>query len=118
MSVPIGSLTRERRAEILGFYGEAFGWREMEGVSNAERLAMWIGPSSYINVREREESVELSYEHFGVSVRTPEAVQALWDRLTDLGAQPGPLNADATMPMFKFRHLLPMAIEVQYLPSR
>jgi len=117
MSVRVGTLTAERRSEILAFYGAAFGWREMDGISNDERLAMWIGPSSYINVRERSDHAELSYEHFGVSVSTAEAVRELWERVTELGAHPEPLKAEGSVPMFKFQHLLPMAIEVQYIPS-
>ncbi len=117
MSVPVGTLTPEVRAEILAFYGDAFGWREMEGVSNDERLAMWIGRSSYINVRERTDYAEISYEHFGVLVDSAEAVTELWERVTELGAQPEPPTTESTVPMFKFQHLLPMAIEVQYFSS-
>jgi len=88
MSVPVGALTPEVRAEILAFYGDVFGWREMEGISNDERPAMWVGRDCYINVREREDHAELSYEHFGVRVESLEQ-----------------------------SHLLPMAIEVQYFPE-
>lgn len=117
MSVPVGSLTPERRAEILAFYSDAFGWRDMQGVSNDDRLAMWIGPGSYVNLRERADHAELSYEHFGVLVESADAVRELWARVTELGATPEPLNREAGVPMFKFQHLLPMAIEVQYLPN-
>jgi hypothetical protein len=118
MSVPVGTLTTEVRAEILAFYGDVFGWREMEGISNDERLAMWIGPASYINVRERDDHAELSYEHFGVSVRTADDVHDLWSRASELGAHPEPLETSVGgVTMFKFQHLLPMAIEVQFLPE-
>ena len=117
MSVPIGSLTAERRAQILSFYGDAFGWREMEGISNNERLAMWIGRGCYINVRERTDYADIRYEHFGVLVESADAVRELWTRVTELGAHPEPLNAEASVPMFKFQHLLPMAIEVQFIPD-
>ena len=117
MSVPVGSLTAERRAEILTFYGDAFGWREMDGVSNDERLSMWIGPATYINVRERADHAELRYEHFGVLVESADAVHELWARVRELGADPEPLQPEGGVAMFKFQHLLPMAIEVQHIPS-
>jgi hypothetical protein len=117
MSVPVGSLSPDRRSEILEFYGEVFGWREMHGVSNNERLALWVGPDCYINVRERNDHAALSYEHFGVLVESEEAVNELWARVTERGANAGSVGREAGVPMFKFQHLLPMAIEVQCFPE-
>ncbi len=118
MSVPVGSLTPQHRADILAFYGDAFGWKEMRGVSNAERLTILIAPQSYINVRETAEHQPTSYEHFGVLVDSADEVDSLWTRVTELGASPDPLkSASDGYPSFKFQHLLPMGIEVQHFPS-
>lgn len=120
MSVPRGTLTPEFRAELLAFYAELFGWRELKSLSNSERLTIAIGPAAYINVRERGAAMATSgaYEHFGVLVTSAEEVTALRAKAKRLGAAAGPVEEPVDgHPTFRLEHLLPMAIEVQFIPG-
>ena len=117
MSVPRGTLTSAFRRELLAFYGGVFGWREMAGLSSEERLTIAVAPQAYINVRETDAAASLTYEHFGVLVSSEDAVAALWDDVRARGATADPIERPVDgFPSFRFRHLLPMAIEVQYFP--
>jgi hypothetical protein len=118
MSVPEGTLTDEYRARLLEFYGRMLGWHEMESLRLTDRLTVAVGSSSYINIRERPDSmVSFGYEHFGVLVRTAEEFQRLWADLAneqvDVQLEPLSTNDDGEG-SFRFRYLLPMAVEVQY----
>jgi hypothetical protein len=119
MSVPIGTLTAEFRSELVGFYSDAFGWRELRRLSTPERLTISVGPGTYINVREHELAMPAdAYEHFGVLVESADEVHELHGVLERLGAHPEPVEEPVEgHPTFRFRHLLPMAIEVQFIPG-
>lgn len=119
MSVPVGTLTSDFRAALLTFYSDAFGWRELERLSTPDRLTISIGPGTYINVREQEASMPPdAYEHFGVLVESPDEVHELHGVVNRLGAHPAPVEEPVEgHPTFRFRHLLPMAIEVQFIPG-
>jgi hypothetical protein len=120
MSVPPGTLTEDHRAALRGFYGRVFQWREIESLRLPDRLTFAVGGSCYINIRERAESMRCTgYEHFGVLVSSAEEVERLW---ADIEAHP----ADILQPIktgkegsrsFFFQHLLPFAVEVQFLPG-
>src|SRR4051812_6981927 len=115
MSVPEGTLTDAYRARLLEFYGRILGWREMESLRLPDRLTVSVGPSSYINLRERPDSmVSRGYEHFGVLVRSAEDLQQLWADLAneedDVQLEPLSTN-DEGEGSFRFRYLLPMAVE-------
>jgi hypothetical protein len=120
MSVPSGTLTEEYRSEILRFYGSAFGWQEIESLRLPDRLTLLVGQHTYVNVRERDEVMHTTgYEHFGIVVESSGAADGLWKQLeedpadfnlTDLGASPKGYRS------FRFRYLLPLAVEVQYFP--
>ena len=120
MSVPEGTLTDAYRAQLLEFYGQILDWREIESLRLPDRLTIAVGPSSYVNLRERPESmVTHGYEHFGVLVRSAEELRALW---ATLDAEPDvelePLStSDAGEGSFRFRYLLPMAVEAQFYAS-
>jgi hypothetical protein len=121
MSVPEGTLTDSYRARLLEFYGRLLDWREMESLRLPGRLTVAVGSSSYINVRERPDSmVTHGYEHFGVSVRSAEDLHQLWLELVnegdDLQLEPLTTNDDGEG-SFRFRHLLPMAVEAQFYAS-
>ena len=118
MSVPEGTLTDEYRGRLVDFYGRMLGWREMEFLRRSDRLTVAVGRSSYINIREQSDSmVSHGYEHFGVLVSSAEEFQQLWADLTneqvDLQDEPLSTNDDGEG-SFRFRYLLPMAVEVQY----
>jgi catechol 2,3-dioxygenase-like lactoylglutathione lyase family enzyme len=118
MSVPDGTLTDGFRARLLEFYGRMLGWREIESLRLPDRLTVAVGPSAYINIRERPASmVTHGYEHFGVLVRSARDLRRLWDALDneaeDLQLQPLSTNGDGEG-SFRFRYLLPMAVEAQF----
>jgi hypothetical protein len=82
MSVLVGTLADEFRAELLRFYGGFFGWSELESLRRADRLTIAVGGGDYVNVRERARSAEYSgYEHFGLRLPSAEAVEAAWAAL-------------------------------------
>ena len=120
MSVPEGTLTDAYRSRLVDFYGRILGWREMESLRLPNRLTVAVGPSSYINIRERPDSmVTHGYEHFGVLVRSAEDLQALWALLAaeqDVELEPLSTNDDGEG-SFRFRYLLPMAVEAQFYAS-
>jgi hypothetical protein len=120
MSVPVGTLTDDFRAELLAFYGDAFGWREMESLRLPDRLTLAVGGHTYVNVRERDQPASYSgYEHFGVVVESGEQADALWNRLAgeDRDVHLEPLQqGDDGFRSFRFRYLLPLAVEVHYFP--
>jgi len=120
MSVPRGTLTPEFREALLAFYGNLFGWRELERLSTADRLTIAVGPSAYINIREHDSPMVSrgAYEHFGVLVGSVDDVYALHVQAQQLGAEAGPVEEPVEgHPTFRFEHLLPMAIEVQFIPD-
>ena len=118
MSVPVGTLTPEFRTQLLAFYGGVFGWRELEALSNAERMTIAVGAGAYLNVREHAQPLPVpAYEHFGVLVGSADDVHELHDEVERLGAAPDPVEEPVDgHPTFRFEHLLPMAIEVQFIP--
>ena len=78
-------------------------------------------PFNYVNVRERAEVMMCTgYEHFGVMVGSAEDFRRIWDDLSheaeDVELEPFPDRADGGG-SFRFRHLLPMAVEVQFFPD-
>jgi len=117
MSVPEGTLTDVYRTRLLDFYGRTLGWREMESLRRPDRLTVAVGQFSYINVRERPDSmVTHDYEHFGVLLRSAQDLQDLWDDLAKgEDVQLEPLStSDQGEGSFRFRFLLPMAVEAQF----
>jgi hypothetical protein len=119
MSVAVGTLTPGFRADLLDFYSKLFGWQELPSLSTSDRLTIAVGRGAYINVREHEQPmVPGAYEHFGVLVRSAEAVRRLHVEVEALGATPGAIDEPLDgHPAFRFRHMLPMAIEVQFFPD-
>ena len=120
MSVPAGTLSDRYRAAVLEFYGELFGWTEIEALRLPDRLTILVGSSDYLNVREQPSPMTCSgYEHFGVVVTSADEADALWDRLNaderDLHLEPNTKGADGFR-SYKFRYLLPLAVEVQAFP--
>jgi hypothetical protein len=121
MSVPEGTLTEDFRARLLDFYGRMLGWREMEELRLPDRLTLAVGRSSYVNVRERPDSMIChGYDHLGVLVGSADELRRLWQDLAD---DPGDVHLEPLTPnhrgegSFRFRHLLPLAVEPQYYAS-
>lgn len=121
MSVPEGTLTDEYRSRLLEFYGRVLGWSENESLRRPDRLTIAVGRSSYINIRERSDSMEShGYDHFGVLVRSTAELRELWAQLADeaenLELEPL-VTSDQGEGSFRFRYLLPMAVEAQFYAS-
>ena len=117
MSVPAGTLTDDYRTELLEFYGRLFGWREIESLRRSDRLTISVGAHTYVNVRERAEPmVCCGYEHFGIVVASTEEAEQLWKSLDaderDVNLEPLS-SGDHGLTTFRFRYLLPLAVEVQ-----
>jgi hypothetical protein len=59
------------------------------------------------------------YEHFGIVVSSTDEAEDLWHRLDtdprDVNLEP--LTDDHGVRSFRFRHLLPLAVEVQSFPE-
>ncbi|MGZ4690350.1 MAG: VOC family protein [Acidimicrobiia bacterium] len=122
MSVAEGTLTDEYRAKLLDFYGSYFGWQEIESLRLPDRMTMAVGGHNYVNIRERPESmVTLGYEHFGLLVKSPEDADRLFAELSDDDRDvnlESLSTGDDGYRSFRFRYLMPLAVEVQYLPVR
>jgi catechol 2,3-dioxygenase-like lactoylglutathione lyase family enzyme len=120
MSVPPGCLTPEFRAEIVDFYRGLLGWHELDELALADRLTLAVGRHSYVNIRERSDPMTCDgYEHFGIVVASGEEVERLWGVLDaetrEVNLEPLGSGADGYR-AFRFRYLLPLAVEVQYFP--
>jgi len=120
MSVPPGTLSDEYRDELLRFYGSLVGWREIEALRLPDRLTLSVGGHTYVNVRERDDVMHTTgYEHFGIVVESSDAADRLWRQLDqdphDLGLTPLGASENGYR-SFRFRYLLPLAVEIQYLP--
>ena len=118
MSVPEGTLTDEYRERLLEFYGRLLGWHEMKSLRLPDRLTVAVGRTSYINIRELPDSmVSHGYEHFGVHVPSAEDLKQLWAELAnekdDVQLEPLSTN-DVGEGSFRFRYLLPIAVEAQF----
>ena len=111
MSVAPGTLTDEFCAEVLAFYGDVFGWQSMDRFRQSDRLTVAISPTAYFNLREREDYATIAYEHFGVMVDSRDELAALRDEVAARGVD---VEDSPASQLFRFKHLLPMAIEVQY----
>jgi hypothetical protein len=120
VSVPPGTLTAAWREALFGFYGETFGWTEIENSPRPDRLTVATGGSCYVNIRERAESMVCTgYEHFGMVVESTQRVEELWGELQprrdDIALEDIVRNDDGTR-SFRFRYLLPLAMEIQWFP--
>jgi hypothetical protein len=121
MSVPEGTLTDEYRSRLLTFYGRLLGWKEIEPLRLPDRLTIAIGRNSYVNVRERSDHMRSDgYDHFGVLVGSAAELRELW---AQLDAEEDDVHLEPLAPddrgegSFRFRYLLPMAVEVQFYAS-
>ena len=121
MSVPVGTLTDGYRVRLLEFYGRLLGWSEIEFLRRPDRLTISVGHSSYINLRERPDSmVSHGYDHFGVLVGSAVELRELWAQLAaedeDVHLEDLETGAQGEG-SFRFRYLLPMAVEAQFYAS-
>ena len=104
----------------MDFYARYFGWTEIESLRLPDRMTLAVGGGDYVNIRERSEPMVCSgYEHVGLLLASAEAVEDAWSDMDreDTDVHLEALNrGDDGYRSFRFRHLLPLTIEVQYLP--
>ena len=121
IGVAPGTLTPAFRGELVSFYGEHLGWAELEEFARADRMTVAIGGGDYLNLREVEGAIgPRPYEHLGMRLPDPEAVERAWDALTadDRCAGPEELQrGPGTFRQFRLRHLLPLVLEIQHVPA-
>jgi hypothetical protein len=117
MSVPPGTLTDEYRRRVLGFYGAILGWREIEELGRADRLTIAVGPSTYVNLRERDDAATYrGYDHFGVLVGSEDELRRLWDDLDQHHPEVTlrAISGTGRALTFRLQYLIPVAVEVQF----
>ena len=117
MSVPPGTLTDEYRRSVLDFYGAMLGRHEIEQLRLPDRMTIAVGPSSYVNLRERDDAaIYRGYDHFGVLVGSEDELRLLWEDLdrnhpdVTLRAISGTGGALT----FRLQYLIPLGVEVQF----
>jgi catechol 2,3-dioxygenase-like lactoylglutathione lyase family enzyme len=119
MSVPRGTLTDDHVAEIRDFYGRHLGWQVIEAYRQPDRLTLAVGGRTYVNLRERDEVMVChDYEHFGVTLESADELEQLWNalRADTRDVEVGELETiEGGSTVFRFRYLLPLTVEVQYL---
>ena len=119
----VAALTDDLRLELLAFYGQHFGWTEMEALRRPDRLTIAIGGGDYLNARQRDVPMQTSgYEHLGLRLASAAAVERAWAALDADGREVeleplGGGDAPDDYRSFRFRYLLSLAIEVQHLPD-
>ena len=83
MTVPAELLDDEGRAELLHFYGEVFGWTEMPTLTEDRRRLVLRAHSNeqfvFLVAGDRPMRASAS-DHFGLSVDTPEQLDAILER--------------------------------------
>lgn len=126
MSVPADALGEDGRAEILGFYGECFGWQELPTETvDRTKMVLAVGHwDQFVFLHAEEQPMRTPrMDHFGVAVYSREDLDATWSRVAARAA--GDDRIDVIEPhiddfdvlkihAFYVRHLLPMMVEVQY----
>jgi hypothetical protein len=121
MSFPAGALSTAFRDEVRRFYGELLGRTEIDELELPDPMTLAAGGGTYVNLRERAEAMVChGDEHLGVTVRSAEDADGLWSALAELGhdVELSELDRGADgFRSFRFRHLLPMAVEVQFFPT-
>src|SRR4051794_30566762 len=122
MSVPRGTLTDDHVAELCDFYGGHLGWEVIEAYRQSDRLTLAAGGRTYVNIRERDDVMVChGYEHFGITLQSADDIEQLWHdlRQDERAVDVGELETSADgFRVFRFRYLLPLAVEVQFLPDR
>jgi hypothetical protein len=125
LSVPAELLAERGREDLLGFYGEVFGWTEMPTLTRNRELLVLRAHSNeqFVFLAASEESMRCpSGDHFGMSVDTPEALRALLGRAQAFARRDPRVEIEESgvedfgvlrLHAFYVRYRLPMKIEVQ-----
>jgi hypothetical protein len=125
MTIPRDYFAAAKRAELLSFYDEVFGWVENEGMSIEGERIFLRAPTDrqYLTIRASDAPMRTSgYEHLGVRVESLKHLQRLHRRARECAERdPRVLISDVRvlyggrLHTFRLRYLLPLTIEIQYL---
>lgn len=126
MSVPAAALDDAGRADLVGFYGEVFGWEEMPTMTKPGRqlvLQAYSYDQFVFIVAEDEPMACPRTDHFGLSVDTVEELTTFHDRAQryaerDERAAVSRIELEdyAVLKLRNFYvgYILPMSVEVQH----
>lgn len=125
LSLPADALDARHRSEILDFYGEVFGWEEMPTMTvDRERLVLKAHSFEEFVFLVADESPMTCarLDHFGMSVATPEILEALYEKARSYRERDARVeiverttedHGVLRLHSFYVRYLLPMMVEVQ-----
>ncbi len=126
MSVPSATLDDAGLAEILGFYDEVFGWKEMPTMTEPGRrlvLQAYSYDQFVFIIAEDEPMACPRMDHFGMSVDTKAEFDTFLERARKRAETDERVDlVDASMEDYGFlrlhsfyvRFLLPLMVEVQH----
>ena len=125
MSLPADALAEAGRSDLLAFYGEVFGWTEMPTMTlDRERLVLRChSHEQFVFLHVAKEPMSCgNHEHWGLSVNTPEELDALLSRAEKFREGDARVEIDERktedftvlkLHSFYVRYLLPLVVEVQ-----
>lgn len=127
MSVPADLLDAEGRAELLGFWGEVFGFEELPSETRDREvlvLQAYDWEQFVFLIADDQPMACPRLDHFGMSVGSLEELETFEakarayrekDDRVDLIDHKAEVHGEAlTLHSFYVRYLLPMMIEIQY----
>lgn len=126
MSVHRSMFTKEYIADI-GFYCDLLGWKidEKLSIENERLLISLPAHGQYLNVRALDTPmVSSSYEHMGIYVASSEEVTTIYNRVLLQSQNDTRVELDergvqtlygGSVTQFRFKYLLPLAIEIQHI---
>ena len=125
MTVPRDYFAAAKRAELLSFYDEVFGWVENEGMSIEGERIFLRAPTDrqYVTLRASDAPMHTSgYEHLGVWVESLEQLQQLHGRARERAERDARVVLSdvrvlygGRLHTFRVCYLLPLTFEIQYL---
>ena len=125
LSVPAEALNGSGREALLRFYGEVFGWTGMPGMERDRELLVLRCHSNeqFVYIHASESPMRCgSMEHFGMSVASPEQLDAIYERARKFGEADSDVEIierklddfkAVKLHSFYVRYRLPVMIEVQ-----
>ena len=126
LSVPAATLDDAGRADLVGFYGEVFGWEEMPTMTKPGQqlvLQAYAYDQFVFIVAEDEPMACPRTDHFGMSVASLDELTTFHDRARDYATRDDRVDVSAVeMEDFEFlqlhnfyvHFLLPLSIELQH----
>jgi hypothetical protein len=126
MSLPADALGAENRADIVRFYDEVFGWKEIEQLTEDRRrlvLMAYRFDQFVFLIADEPHMTGPRLDHFGMGVDSEEELDVFLERAKAFKAKDDRVdiidkNAEdhgvLVIKSFYVRYLLPLMVEVQY----